>query len=346
MSHDFVTELRLQLREAALREERRGPLRRGLAGFPRPAAAAALAAALIAVVVVIGGLRWGGEENRQAAPRVVATFTLADSLAWITPGFGAVWVADPAQERILRVDPRTRRVRASIPVGEQPVVNTGAGAVWALADGHVLRIDPGTNRVTARAKLASTVPLIDVLILRGAPWVLTRERVLRLDPATGRVAGSISVPGGDPRFVLAADDGIWILTRDARLLRLDLRTGHQTAEMPVRLPDAHAAVPTPQGPLLLTRDGQIARASLADGRLLWRRKVATEFGTLPVLAGDMFYIHAVGGETGRDRLLALELESGETRSVTTLPEFGATSAARVGRELWITTPGGKVMVLR
>ena len=66
MSQDFTTRLQLQLREAALRDERRSPFGRRFAdlrhGMPAPAAVAAvaLAAVLLAIVVAVGGLRWGG----------------------------------------------------------------------------------------------------------------------------------------------------------------------------------------------------------------------------------------------------------------------------------------------
>ena len=61
--------------------------------------------------------------------------------------------------------------------------------------------------------------------------------------------------------------------------------------------------------------------------------------------GDELWIHAVG-DASPDRMLAFDLETGATRSATRLPEFGATGAARVGDELWVATPNGKVMVIK
>ena len=146
MSQDFTTRLQLQLREAALREERRGAFGRRLAGLrygmPAPAAAAAVALAvlLVAVVVAVGGLRWGGEEDIVSNPKVIGNVPLADNLGFLAPGFGSVWVADAKRQVLLRVDPRTRAVEAQIPtggdsnaLGGDPIVNTGAGAVWAIA---------------------------------------------------------------------------------------------------------------------------------------------------------------------------------------------------------------------
>ena len=73
MSQDFVTELRLQLREAALREEQREPAARRLMRVrrrvPGPGPlAAALAVALLALAVAVGVLALRGEPE-PTAPR-------------------------------------------------------------------------------------------------------------------------------------------------------------------------------------------------------------------------------------------------------------------------------------
>ena len=355
MSHDFVTALQLQLREAALREERRSPLRRALARPPGGALAAAVAIAfLLALIVAVGGLDWGDRAERQAAPRVVANFQLAPTLGPIDAGFGSMWVADDTNGRLLRVDPRSRRVQRTVPIGDAFTLAAGAGAVWTLdAPGRLARIDPRTNRITSRRQLrpelrrhgVTIAQSFGVSIARGVPWVLTSKGALRIDPATGEAAGFIRVPGGDPRFVTLADDGLWVLTRDARVLSVDLDSGRQTASLPVRLQDALALAPTPAGPILFTADGRIARAALSDGRLAWSRQVSAGFTAPPVQIGGALWIHAVGDATP-DRLIAFDVATGATRSETRLPEFGATGAARVGGDLWITTPTGKVMVIR
>ena len=172
------------------------------------------------------------------------------------------------------------------------------------------------------------------------------EGALRIDPASGKIARFVSSPATESFDNTGTDDGRWVLTRDQRLLRFDLLTGRRSRRLAVRLPNAQAVVPTRQGPVFLSPDGQIARASAADGRLAWRHKVGSGFQVIPLLVGNTLWIHANGNENGRDRLLALDLTSGETRSATTLPEFGATALARVGKELWIATPNGKVMVIR
>jgi streptogramin lyase len=352
MSQDFVTALQLQLREAALREERRTPLRRALA--PRPVLAGAAAVALVALVVAVGGLRWGDREERQAAPRVVSNVKLSSSLGQVAGGFGAGWVIDEAKSSVLRVDPRTRRVEATIRTGEPILVGAGAGSVWVLeGDGTLARIDPRTNRVAGRT------PILEELMRRGVeaslpfmisfedgvPWVETDRGALRLDPATGAVAGFIPLRAEGARAVALGADGFWVLTRDARLLRFDLDDGRLSADLPVRLQDASGVVPTAAGPVLVTADGRIARASLTDGELAWSRQASAGYTAPGIAIGDVLWLHSIG-DASPDRMIAFDLETGATRASVRLPEFGAEGVARVGGELWVASPTGQLMAIR
>ena len=168
MSQDFTTRLQLQLREAALREEQRGALGRRLAGLrygmPAPAATVAvgLAALLVAVLIAVGGLRWGGQEDIVSNPKVIGNVPLAENLGFIASGFGSVWVADADRQVLLRVNPKTRAVEAEIrtggdsnAVGGDPMVNTGAGAVWAIARAPEHRRRPSASCASTRRRTAS-----------------------------------------------------------------------------------------------------------------------------------------------------------------------------------------------
>ena len=110
------------------------------------------------------------------------------------------------------------------------------------------------------------------------------------------------------------------------------------------MPEVTAVLPTPAGPVYITHEGDIARADADDGRIAWRRKLGTSVAGLPLLRGSTLWIHA-SDAAGRDRLVELDLDSGEILSRATLPEFGAAGAAFVGRQLWLATPNGHLMVL-
>ena len=369
MSQDFTTRLQLQLREAALRDERRSPLGRLLAGLrrglPGPAmlTAATLAAAVIVAVVIAGGMRWGGERP-VAQPKVVANFPLADNLGSMTSGFGSVWVADIKNLELLRVDPRTHQVLERIrtggdtnAVGGDPIVNAGAGAVWAIArapgsDGgsRVLRIDPATNRITSRATLPATqAPLVfDVQIEQGRPWVLTSAGAIGLDPATGRPQTFVKLrqPAGDPGpiWTIISDGRLWVITRKGTIEGYDLGSGRRTVSRPVPVTGAGLVVPTTEGGLYGTRDGELALAR-ENGDVVWHRRLGS-IGTIPYLSGGTIWAFASDMEGGRDRLIELDLRSGKVRSSTGLPEFGLAGITRVGDDLWLSTQNGRVTIVR
>jgi hypothetical protein len=78
---------------------------------------------------------------------------------WCVPvlGFKSVWLV--GGQRVLRIEPQTLRVVASLRVRGLAAV-VGAGAVWVLdygdgTRGAVRKIDPRTNRVVDRIEIAT-----------------------------------------------------------------------------------------------------------------------------------------------------------------------------------------------
>ena len=368
MSQDFTTRLQLQLREAALRDERRTPLRRRLAGLrtgmPRPAVVTpvALVAALVIAVVVAGGIRWGGERP-VAHPKVVADFPLADNLGFLASEFGSVWAADTKNLQVLRVDPRSHEVQARIRTGGDtnafggdPLLNAGAGGVWAVArapssdGGHrVLRIDPATNKVTARVALpARQAPIVfDLQIEQGRPWVISNRGAIELDPATGRPVSYVRMrqPVGEPGplWAFIARGELWVLTRNGTLDRYSLDNGRRTASDAVPVAGAQIVVPTDEGLIYGANGGELVL--VRDGREVWRRELGTTVG-VPLVLGGTAWVHATDPATGRDRLMELDVRSGRVRSSTVLPQFGIRGMTTVGDDLWLSTPNGHVTIVR
>ena len=245
MSDDFVTRLQLQLREAALRQERRGPIARSAlrARWSLPGAGpvmAAVAVALLALAAMLGALVLRSEPE-PARPKVIGSFQVAAGLSPLAAGSGSVWTADPIAGEVLRIDAATRRVVARIPVGGDARVTTGPDAVWAVAGDllysgdagpvRLLRIDPATNRVVARIRLRTPA---------GARSRRSACRSTRASSgpsaSTGR-SGSmptrnvgdryvpLSGAAGDPRAVVADGDRLWVLTGRGRLVAYDARMG-------------------------------------------------------------------------------------------------------------------------
>lgn len=357
MSQDFTTRLQVELRAAAERQERRSALGRLRVQLPRPSvlAIAAAAAAVLIALVLAGGLGWHREETI-TAPRVTKTLPLADNLGAIAAGFGAVWVSDPATPQVLRIDPSTRKVTARVPAMDNPVVNTGAGAVWVVGftdtvarPETLLKVDPDSARVLARTRLrVGGEPFVagDVQIVGDRVWVIGRDGVLRIDPDTARIVQHFAFAEreGDPfpQAAFATPDGIVALRREGRIERYDPDTGRLDGLLPVRLADSRILVPSDAGPVLATGHGRIALAEPRRGAIVWDRQLP---GTAawPMVDGRTLWTWV--SESDGDWMYELELRTGAVKSRTRLPEFGAAGIARVGRELWITSQNGKLMIV-
>ncbi len=120
--------------------------------------------------------------------QVVKTLALASSLGYaqtVVAAAGAVWLADPFDQQVLRLDPASMNVVARIPAGAVTgLAADSAGVVWAATPDGILRIDPRHRQVT----VSSAVPvadLDDVLLLTSggnALWAGRTASVAHLDP--------------------------------------------------------------------------------------------------------------------------------------------------------------------
>jgi YVTN family beta-propeller protein len=147
----------------------------------------------------------------------------------------AVWVLTPSDNHLLRIDPATTEVVATIEVGRASSgLAVGAGAVWVSSsqDGTVARIDPATNRVVA------TIPVgpapAAVTVAAGVLWVALPDNGLgRIDPASNR-STVVNVPGCCAGELAAGEGALWVANRgDGTLVRVDPVTGRVAARVPL-----------------------------------------------------------------------------------------------------------------
>jgi hypothetical protein len=166
---------------------------------------------------------------------VVATSSQVDAIAvtrqavWLAVG-GLVLRVDPATGRALTVP--------GVEGGEPPVVDltAGAGAVWAVTSAAgLLRIDPRTARLTASlpgpvSAVAAGAGGVWAVCCHGR---VRRGRLTRLDPASGRVIAAVGLPGR-PLAVGAGSDAVWVRGAEGWLWRVDPARGRQAGA--IRLP--------------------------------------------------------------------------------------------------------------
>jgi PQQ-like domain len=365
VSEDILIRLQRQMHEAALREERRGPVSRRAMRVrrrvPGPAPViGAVAVALLALAVAFGSATLRGERET-AAPKVVGTYSVASSLVGLTSGFGAAWTVDPDRREILRIDPGTRRVVARIPVPAETRVAAGAGAVWALSGDlfggeggatRLLRIDPASNTVVARIPVPTSgggFGPADVQIDGDAVWVVGVHGALRIDARRNAAERFVSLTretGGGSRGTVAVGGSVWAMTENGRLLRFDGRSGRAAGVARASAPsDSYPYLGHP-GMLMLVGTKQLVRLDPATGRTLWQTALE---GVSWSLTGDggTLWAHAARQPNAPDRLVRLDARTGRRLGYVDLPTTADVAGiATVGAEVWVAAPAGKIVVVR
>jgi streptogramin lyase len=138
----------------------------------------------------------------------------------------AVWVHVIDAASVIRIDPQTNKVVATIPVGQGTGdVALEGGFVWVLnrADSTISKIDPQTNKVVTTISLPP--PNGHLAASPGAVWVssLKGNVVRRVDPRTNRVVATISMPIGPSSMSFSAGS-LWICGWNGAVWRVDPST--------------------------------------------------------------------------------------------------------------------------
>jgi YVTN family beta-propeller protein len=202
------------------------------------------------------------------------------------------------EDKVLRLDPRTRRVLARVKTGSQPCgMAIGAGSVWVedYGDGTVTRIDGTTNAVRARPEVGAQP--YDVTFAFGAAWATNYgdNTVSRIDAATGKVR-AIKV-GQLPTGAAQAGGAVWVTNKgDGTVSRIDPAT-LRVRNVSVGEQPTWVAYTGPGGATWWAADGGVNEVVELDGHTgKVRRKLPT---TSPPNDGDVLggvvWVPALGG---------------------------------------------------
>jgi len=355
MNDDFVTRLQFQLREAAERDSRRGPVARAAAAarvVSRPVLVGAVLACALAIglAATLSALKHASPPTEQAVSpghrvQLVTSGTLVTQGGPIAPGFGAVWASDADTGDVLRIDPRSHRVLARVRVGGEAFPDAGAGAVWATVDGRLIRIDPASNRVSARIPLGLGARAVAIVSAnRGAVWVVTPLELLRIDPGRNAIDRRITLErqGFQAQGFASDQKLLYVLRADHVLLVLDAATGARVSS--ARLAFDGFLMGAADGAVLLATGSDVLGVDARTGRTLWRTNTGADRVNDGLLADGSLWIHATDRDANRDRLLRLDARDGRVTGSLTLPEFGVAGIAPVGDDVWIVTPNGRLTV--
>jgi hypothetical protein len=154
----------------------------------------------------------------------------------IAIGAGGAWVASTYDDGtgagdIVRIDPRTAKIVARIPVEDVPGwevggggIAIGRGSVWVLGDTRVngtatlmvQRIDPSTNAVEDVFELGPGLGPGDVWVDETGIWAVgfgsapNTLQVAHADADTGELLASFRVPGEWSQTIFSAGGSVWV----------------------------------------------------------------------------------------------------------------------------------------
>jgi streptogramin lyase len=356
MTDDFVTRLGVALRDAADREERRRAPWRALATarttLPRVRPSLVLAtliAGLVLAAAVYGLASFGSNDSAPAGPKVVTRISPAGGLDQIVAGFGSAWMVDTDTQTLLRMDPATRRVTARFPLGGHMNIDPDRGALWVgvtQSGGafRLLRIDPRTNRIVARLRtpdVPSGSGFGAPVIVRGNVWLVSAEAAMRIDPRDGHALATVQTAhnGYATRSLAVVDGDLWVQISDGRVLRLDSASGRRKATF--HLPDGNLIGDFRMNGLFVVDQSTLSRLDPRTFRVLWRTPIAS-IGP-GVAAGGELWVEAPDQQG--DRVLTVDPRTGAVIDSVHVGEFGAQWMASVGSDVWMTTAGGRVVIL-
>lgn len=346
MSQDFVTALRLQLREAAEREARRGPLRRTLPQLRPLVPAGALAAAAVVVVIALSTAGSSTPRPTSPAPHVVARLAIADKGGSLSLGFGSLWSYDAVSGDVLRLS-RDGTVVARIPTQSDILDGwLGAGSMWALTEDHLYRIDPRTNRVVARIKLPPPTRWYGgVFPFKDAVWLVSSSDMLNVDLATNRIGRKVSIANaGVAAHAFAADESAFYIVRiDGTLVTLDGRTAKRIALG--RIPYEDKLYSAHRGTLIVSAGAGVGVVDSRTGKQAWRSNLGTSR-----INGVAFGLGAIWVQgtpvSGRDQLWKLDPKTGRVLAALPVPDFGVAGMTVAGGRVWIMSPNGNLTAVR
>ena len=142
-----------------------------------------------------------------------------------------VWVADPTDGLVHRLDPQTGDVVETIDVPDAPANMSLVGDLLFVTGegggGWLAVIDVASGDVVHSHGWPEIARFDDLAPGFGAVWATGRgdPRLFELDPVTGDVIRTIAI-GGNPSGIAIGEDALWITLLKGQLLRVDPAT-HQ-----------------------------------------------------------------------------------------------------------------------
>lgn len=241
---------------AAAAQESAPPKKKGFSRPPRP------------------GVKTPGVQRPMSELTPIAVFPVEGVPDWQAVTADAVWVSNKPKNTIHRLDAKTNKVVATIPVGQKPCsgLTAGFGSIWVpnCGDNTTSRVDMKTNTVVATIPVGPAHTEGGIAVSKDAVWILSdaKGKLSRIDPKTNQVVKEIEVPPGS--FSCAYGDGaVWISsTEKSQLTRVDAKTNAVTDVIDIGPQPRFLTVGAGSVWTLNQGDGTVSRVDMKSRKLI------------------------------------------------------------------------------
>jgi virginiamycin B lyase len=237
------------------------------------------------------GVSTPGVKRDISTIKPIAVFPVEGAPDWQTVTPDAVWVANGPGNTVLKLDPKTNKVAATVEVGKRPCsgLAAGFGSLWVpnCMDKTLSRVDLKTNKVSATIPVGPADSEGGLAAGPDSIWMMTDPKGIlsRIDPETNRLVAEIQVPSGSPVCVIGDDGAVWVTsTEHNAVVRVDPKTNLITDRVPVG----------PQPRFTATGSGAIWTLNQGDGTVsridVRTKKLVTNIDAgVPGTGGEIAY---------------------------------------------------------
>ena len=263
----------------------------------------------------------------------------------VAVGAGAVWVLNTEDERISRIDPRTKEVTARYRTRGVPSdIAAGEGAVW-VGNGRgyprsLSRMDPDTGAITRTVRLSNRTAgsfmsefnwgFANIAVGAGGVWARNPDNtVSRIDPGTGRLIERIDL---DVDSLAAGEEGVWFLIKQT-VVEFNPRTGRLGQRIRIGSP-APTALAVGAGSIWVTaeQEGVVWRIEPGPGSSARTIDVGVGVTYIAFGAGSLWTANYIDGTVTRI--------DPATNTVADRVPVGAAQALAAGPgSAWVSTAG-------
>ena len=202
-----------------------------------------------------------------------------------------MWVASTKPFAIVRIDPATNKIVASIRIPGEACsgLASGFGSIWAPICGKqpaLVRIDSANDAISAILPIAPAGPERGIAASDDSIWLATDTNgtLVRIDPSTNKMCQKISIPPGSYNPIFS-DGIVWITGIEKNVLTaVDANSGKVLESIPVG----------PKPRFLTAGAGSIWTLNQGDGTVSRvdeksRKVLATIQVGIPGTGGDIGY---------------------------------------------------------